>query len=164
MLAARPPSRALWYLRLCPVCRWIAGMSDLLSVTLAERVHLRTTLYSHLWPALVDPTRFELVVLNPAINARAAMQSGGSLAIEMVNIVVEHEPSRPEEPSPGDYVCLTVNDTGVGIPSMYSRECSNLFHHERAGKRFWPRIGGSLRFRQTIGRCGMRIETPVGPR
>jgi signal transduction histidine kinase len=96
--------------------REIVGMSHLLSLTLGGTVNLKTTLAPDLWLALVDPTQIELIVLNLAINARDAMQSGGTMALETFNAVIESMPLRPEEPSPGDYVGLAVNDTGAGIP------------------------------------------------
>src|SRR5258708_6366064 len=54
----------------------IVGMRDLLSVTLGGTVDLRTKLAAGLWPALVDPTQIELIILNLGINARDAMESG----------------------------------------------------------------------------------------
>jgi CheY-like chemotaxis protein len=53
----------------------IMGMTNLLSVTFGGKVYLKTALASHLWPALVDPTQIELIVLNLVINARDAMDS-----------------------------------------------------------------------------------------
>ena len=55
----------------------IANMRDLLQSTLGGTIHINTILLPGLWPALVDPTQIELVVLNLAINARDAMQVGG---------------------------------------------------------------------------------------
>jgi signal transduction histidine kinase len=84
---------------------------------LGGTVHLKTILAPQLWPALVDPTQIELVVLNLAINARDAMEeSGGILTLETFNAVLESEPSRSEEPTRGNYAGLAVNDTGAGIP------------------------------------------------
>ena len=75
-------------------------------------VHLKTILAPQLWPALVDPTQIELVVLNLAINA------SGILTLETFNAVLESEPSRSEEPTRGNYAGLAVNDTGAGIPDQ----------------------------------------------
>jgi PAS domain S-box-containing protein len=140
----------------------ILGMRDLLGVTLGGTVHLRTRLAPELWPALVDPTQIELIILNLAINARDAMQSGGSLALETFNAVIDSEPSRPEEPSPGDYVGLAVNDTGVGIPShVLPRVFEPFFSTKEPGK------GSGLGLAQVFGFAkqsggGVRIETRVG--
>jgi PAS domain S-box-containing protein len=140
----------------------ILGMRDLLGVTLGGTVHLRTKLAPELWPALVDPTQIELIILNLAINARDAMQSGGSLALETFNAVIDSEPSRPEEPSPGEYVGLAVNDTGVGIPShVLPRVFEPFFSTKEPGK------GSGLGLAQVFGFAkqsggGVRIETRVG--
>jgi CheY-like chemotaxis protein len=138
------------------------GMSDLLSVTSGGTVHLKTILASHLWPALVDPTQIELIVLNLALNARDAMQSGGTLTLETFNATIESEPVRPEEPSPGDYVGLAVSDTGIGIPhDVLARAFEPFFTTKERGK------GSGLGLAQVFGFAkqsggGIRIETRVG--
>ena len=53
-------------------------MRDLLQSTIGGTVRIETTLQPDLWPALVDPTQIELVILNLAINARDAMAVGGT--------------------------------------------------------------------------------------
>src|SRR6202000_1740012 len=57
----------------------IAGMGDLLGATLGGTVQLKTIFAPDLWPALVDPSQIEMIVLNLAINARDAMHAGGPL-------------------------------------------------------------------------------------
>lgn len=140
----------------------IIGMADLLSVTLGDTVHLKTTFTPNLWPALVDPTQIELVVLNLSINARDAMESGGTLTIETSNVVIEGEPSRPEEPVPGDYVGMAISDTGVGIPDdILPRVFEPYFSTKQPGK------GSGLGLSQVFGFSkqsggGVRIETRIG--
>jgi PAS domain S-box-containing protein len=140
----------------------IVGMRDLLSATLGGTVHLKTKLAPDLWPALVDPTQIELIILNLAINARDAMQSGGTLILETFNAVIESEPLPPEEPSPGDYVGLAVNDTGAGIPDhVLPRVLEPFFTTKEPGK------GSGLGLAQVFGFAkqsggGVRIETRVG--
>src|ERR1700719_1372122 len=67
----------------------IAGMTDLLTATVGGKVQLQTSLAAGLWLALVDPTQIEMIVLNLTINARDAMQSGGTLLLATFNAVVE---------------------------------------------------------------------------
>src|SRR6267142_2543044 len=75
----------------------IVGMTNLLSATLGGTVQLRTTLAADLWPALVDPTQIELIILNLVINGRDAMESGGILTLETFNSVIDNGPFGPEE-------------------------------------------------------------------
>jgi signal transduction histidine kinase len=139
----------------------IVGMSDLLSATVGGTVQLQTALAADLWPALVDPTRFELIVLNLAINARDAMQSGGILTLETFNAVIDNGPFGPEEPVPGQYVGLAVHDTGVGIPDdVLPRVFEPFFTTKEPGK------GSGLGLAQVFGFTkqssgGVRIETRV---
>jgi PAS domain S-box-containing protein len=140
----------------------IVGMSDLLGATLGGTVQLRTTLAADLWPALVDPTQIELVILNLAINARDAMRSGGILTLETFNAVVDNGPFRPEGPVPGQYVGLAVKDTGVGIPDdVLPRVFEPFFTTKEPGK------GSGLGLAQVFGFAkqsggGVGIETRPG--
>jgi CheY-like chemotaxis protein len=104
----------------------------------------------------------ELTVLNLALNARDAMQPGGTLVLETFNAVVEREPSRPEEPAPGEYVVLAVNDTGTGISNdVFPRVFEPFFTTKEPGK------GSGLGLSQIVGFAkqsggGVRIDTRVG--
>jgi two-component system cell cycle sensor histidine kinase/response regulator CckA len=64
-----------------------------------------------------DPTRIQQAVLNLAVNARDAMPDGGRLHIGLKQIRVEERKSAPlPEMSPGEWVCVTISDSGTGIP------------------------------------------------
>ena len=91
----------------------IRAMDELLLRTLGPAVQLRYDLADDLWPALADVTQLELALLNLAVNARDAMPEGGQLSFRACNIIAAHQ----EAPSlaPGDYVCVAVSDTGVGM-------------------------------------------------
>jgi signal transduction histidine kinase len=90
-------------------------MGSLLRVTLGGAIQFKTALAPQLWPALVDPTQIELIVLNLVINARDAMRLSGTLILETSNTYIGSKPVQPEDPPLGDYVALAVNDTGTGI-------------------------------------------------
>jgi len=92
----------------------IEGMRDLLQSTMGGSIRIDVKLRRDLWPALADPTQLELAVLNLAINARDAMQVGGSLRVETANVTLG-PPSAPEEPPAGEYVSICVSDTGTGM-------------------------------------------------
>jgi PAS domain S-box-containing protein len=140
----------------------LVGMVNLLSATLGGTVQLKTTFAPDLWPALIDPNQIEMIVLNLAINAKDAMQPGGTLTLETFNTVVESEPLRPEEPSPGDYVGLAVKDTGTGIPDhVLPLVFEPFFTTKEPGK------GSGLGLAQVFGFAkqsggGVRLETRLG--
>jgi PAS domain S-box-containing protein len=96
--------------------RKIVDASSLLRATLRGSVQLETVLAADLWPVHIDPSQIESILLNLMINGRDAMESGGTLTIETFNIVVDEESTRPEALAGGEYVGVTVTDTGVGIP------------------------------------------------
>src|SRR5262249_31960338 len=92
----------------------IDGMRDLLARTIGPAVQVRARLMPGLWPALVDPTRIEIAVLNLAINARDAMPLGGTLMVETRNIDRGAD-AVPDEIAGSDCICLSVRDTGGGM-------------------------------------------------
>jgi len=139
----------------------VAGMRDLLQSSMGGSVKLETNLKPGLWPALVDPTQIELVILNLAINARDAMEVGGSLTVETGNVTLG-EPIRPEEPPPGDYVMVSVADTGTGMTDeVLAKAFEPFFTTKPVGK------GSGLGLAQVYGFAkqsggGVRIETCLG--
>jgi len=95
----------------------VSELSDMLRRTLGELVTLETVLAEGLWQTEADGHQLENAVLNLALNARDAMPDGGRLTIETANArldpgYVDHlsEPVRA-----GDYVLITVSDTGYGM-------------------------------------------------
>nr|WP_295105854.1 PAS domain S-box protein [uncultured Caulobacter sp.] len=94
----------------------IASMEELLRRTLGETVDLVLSLPEDVWPTRCDPNQLENAVLNLAINARDAMPDGGKLTIKTGNIAVDDaEPAGKRGPPPGQYVGISVSDTGVGM-------------------------------------------------
>jgi PAS domain S-box-containing protein len=139
----------------------VIGMRDLLQSSMGGSVRLEARLRPDLWPALVDPTQIELIILNLAINARDAMNVGGSLVVSTDNITLG-EPERAEEPPPGDYVMITVTDTGSGMtPEVRDRAFEPFFTTKPVGK------GSGLGLPQVYGFAkqsggGVAIETKLG--
>jgi len=93
----------------------VAEMKPLLERTLGEDITLKLALESDLELVKVDRTQIEQVILNLAVNARDAMPSGGQLAIETANAEVSSPREENPEIEPGQYVVLTVRDTGSGM-------------------------------------------------
>src|SRR5438874_6488993 len=96
--------------------RLIAGMSDLLRRTLGEEIEAETVLAGGVWTVLVDANQLEHSLLNLAINARDAMGGPGKLTIETANTSLD-EPyaDAHDEVMPGQYVMISVSDTGSGM-------------------------------------------------
>ncbi|MBE7462752.1 MAG: response regulator [Planctomycetes bacterium] len=92
-------------------------ISQILRPLLGEQIELAILPDPALAPVLIDPGQFEQVVLNLAINARDAMPAGGKLTIETANVTLNGSDvqSRDRLP-PGEYVKMTITDSGEGIP------------------------------------------------
>ena len=140
----------------------VAGMRGLLQSSMGGSIQLTMKLQPCLWPALVDPTQIELVILNLAINARDASPVGGELIVETANVSLREPASRPEEPCPGDYVMVAVTDHGSGMaPEVLARAFEPFFTTKEVGK------GSGLGLAQVYGFAkqsggGVRIDTRVG--
>jgi PAS domain S-box-containing protein len=93
----------------------ISDMQRILHRLLGESVALSIRTAPNTWPVQADPSQLEQVVLNLAINARDAMPDGGTLEITTANCGDGQDAGRPDEVPPGDYVRLSVADTGIGM-------------------------------------------------
>ncbi len=94
----------------------LAGLESMLKTTCGENIALQLALPQDLWPALTDANQFESAVVNLAINARDAMPGGGSLRITAENVHADAAMAASIHGlEPGDYVCVTVRDTGTGM-------------------------------------------------
>ncbi|HXE03074.1 MAG TPA: ATP-binding protein [Methyloceanibacter sp.] len=92
----------------------ILGMSDLLDRTLGERIHIEIDIEPDAWPAYVDPHQLENAIVNLAVNARDAMEGEGSMRIATENVTMAA--SQVGDIRAGDYVKISVTDTGCGMP------------------------------------------------
>lgn len=139
----------------------VAGMRDLLQSTMGGSIRIETQLCPELWLALVDPTQLELAILNLAINARDAMEVGGTLDVVTKNIALG-QPSRPEDPPAGEYVAICVSDTGQGMSEeVQARAFEPFFTTKEVGK------GSGLGLSQVLGFAkqsggGVRIDSRPG--
>jgi signal transduction histidine kinase len=139
----------------------VSSMRDLLQATMGGSVRIETGLQPDLWPAMIDPTQIELVILNLAINARDAMEVGGTLTVDTGNVTLG-QPVAPEEPAAGDYVMVAVTDTGSGMSAeVLAKVFEPFFTTKEVGK------GSGLGLSQVFGLAkqsggGVRIDSTPG--
>lgn len=122
-LGARLTSRLLAFARRSPLepravdlNSMTLKLTDMLQRTLGETISLNSSLNTDLWSILVDPAQLESAIINLAINSRDAMPDGGKLLLETGNVTFdEHDVGMETVPEPGDYVSLSITDTGEGM-------------------------------------------------
>ena len=94
----------------------IGEIREMLALSIGAEIVLQTDLARNAWNSLVDPGQLEHAILNLAINARDAMPDGGTLTISTQNVTLDAAlATRLSEVSPGDYVKISVTDTGTGM-------------------------------------------------
>jgi CheY-like chemotaxis protein len=95
----------------------IDGAVQTLGRTLGESITCDLQLAADLWPVFADEAQLESALVNIAINARDAMPNGGVLSIATGNLHADAEfAARHGEFAPGDYVTISISDTGTGMP------------------------------------------------
>jgi two-component system CheB/CheR fusion protein len=107
----------------------IQVMEALLAHSLREDIELATDLAPDLWPTLADPGEIDSAILNLVINARDAMRGGGALSIETRNVTLDlRAASIHPDARTGDYVRVSIIDTGTGMPpEVLSRAAEPFF-------------------------------------
>jgi signal transduction histidine kinase len=95
----------------------VKSMGELLQRSIDESIHLDMQLSPQLWVAEADRNQLESALLNLVINARDAMPDGGRLVVRTSNRHLDREFTEAHSNlEPGDYVVLSVTDTGCGMP------------------------------------------------
>jgi signal transduction histidine kinase/CheY-like chemotaxis protein len=94
----------------------VLNVEKMLRRLIGEHIDLRTSLDPTLGNVKADQSQIEQVILNLAVNARDAMAEGGKLLIETANVDLDQDYARRHRPQlPGQYVLLSVADTGKGM-------------------------------------------------
>ncbi len=102
-----------------------SDFSSLIQRLIGGEVNFSQKIDPNVWALKVDPVQMEQVVLNLVVNARYAMSNGGNLQIRVKNVRLEDNdlvfkdlkaPEGEGLPPAGEYVCIEVEDTGLGIP------------------------------------------------
>jgi PAS domain S-box-containing protein len=140
----------------------LAGMSDMLQRTLGENVRVRTT-FSGNWACKVDAHQLESAILNLAINARDAMSEGGYLSLDVSSVHLDDELIGDDRVS-GDFVVITVADTGTGMPAeILERACEPFFTTKPLGRGTGLGLSQVYGFvRQSEGHFAIASEPGVG--
>lgn len=105
----------------------VCALEDLLVRTLGEQIALEIQLADDLWPTRSDSHQLENALINLAINARDAMPDGGTLRIETRNTQLGESEAHNYQVPPGDYLLLSVSDTGCGMPEEIIRHAFEPF-------------------------------------
>lgn len=114
----------------------ISNIDDLVAKSLTVTIEVQTHLSEDLWPIRVDPGDLEDAILNLSLNAKDAMPEGGTLIIETTNKVLNESyvKSNPES-SLGEFIMISVSDTGTGMPEdVKERVLEPFFTTKEQGK------------------------------
>jgi len=141
----------------------VSGMLKMLRRTLGATIEIETIRSDGPLTAEIDPTQLESAVLNLAVNARDAMPAGGRLTIEMTKTRLDEAYVLGQsEAAPGDYVMLSVTDTGTGMsPEVLAQVFEPFFTTKDVGEGsglglsmvfgFTKQSGGHVEIESTIG-------------
>ncbi|WP_299644763.1 response regulator [Devosia sp.] len=134
------------------------SLRTMLSPMLGGMTQLKWETDHALWPVYVDPSQLELAIMNLAINARDAMPSGGTITVNFANRTAEAS----EDLTAGDFVVVSVSDTGVGIaPDLLSKVLEPFFTTKDVGKGTGLGLSSAYGFaRQSSGT--LRIMSSLG--
>jgi PAS domain S-box-containing protein len=153
----------------------VSEACEMLPRTIGPTIEIQTALDGDAWWAMTEPGQLELAILNLAINARDAMSAGGTLTIATKNIAHGNR-SRLPAVDPGDYVMISVADTGVGMSEeVRSRAFEPFFTTKEVHKGtglglsmvygFAKQSGGTVTIDSEIGKgTTLRIYLPRAPR
>jgi len=110
----------------------VHGMMDLMLRTLGPQIEIDLDVADDLPAAIIDPNQFELALLNLAVNSRDAMPDGGRLIIA---ISLESVKKDSQDLKSGEYICVTVTDTGCGMDeSTLQRAIEPFYSTKGVGK------------------------------
>jgi len=115
--------------------RLVAGMDELIRRTTGPHISLETVAAGGLWPTLVDASQLESALLNLCINARDAMPEGGRITIETANKWIDEYTSIHYDMTAGQYVALSITDTGTGMsPEVIAKAFDPFFTTKPTGE------------------------------
>ncbi|KWT74142.1 MULTISPECIES: response regulator [unclassified Variovorax] len=148
--------------------RLVAGMEELIRRTMGPQISLDVVTGVDVWNVHADPGQLESALLNLCINARDAMPEGGQLTIETANRWIDARTAAGRDLAPGQYVSLSVSDSGVGMaPDVVARAFDPFFTTKPIGMGtglglsmvygFAKQSGGQVRIYSEVG-TGTRVS------
>ncbi|MGI4838847.1 MAG: ATP-binding protein [Janthinobacterium lividum] len=148
----------------------VHSLEELLSRTKGEHIELRIRFGHDIWPVDTDANQLENALLNLVINARDAMPDGGVLRVETANCVLDGSLRQLglEPVAPGEYVMISVTDTGSGMsPAVLAKAFDPFFTTKPTGQGtglglsmiygFAQQSGGHVSLESTVGQ-GTRVH------
>ncbi len=143
----------------------IEAFSKMLGSSSADKPKLIADVPAHIWSVKADVSEFELALLNITLNARDAMPDGGVITITAENVEFKREDS-PDQLE-GDFVAITIADTGTGIPEEILPRVFDPFFTTKGGTKesglglsqvhgFAHQSGGTVTIESKLGQ-GTRV-------
>ncbi len=144
------------------------GMTELIQRTVGPGIRVETLSAQNLWSASVDASQLENAILNLCLNARDAMPDGGRITIETANRWLVGDTARAYEVPEGQYLSLSVTDTGTGMSAaVIAKAFDPFFTTKPIGQGtglglsmiygFAKQSGGQVRIDSEVGR-GTRVS------
>ena len=130
----------------------ISDTTKMMGRLIGENIELELRLSSDLRLVKVDPGQFEQILVNLAVNARDAMPNGGKLLIETANVQLDEHYCIRSGARTGNYISVSMSDTGVGIPDDIKQHVFEPFSLQKRSAKEQALACNSFRDRQTIGR------------
>jgi len=162
-IARRQPLQSV----IIDVAKLLSGMKELLHRTLGNAIRIELDIEEGIWNTAVDTGQLENVLLNLAINARDAMEDGGTLTISARNIDA-HSNEKLLADSASDHVLIEIADTGTGMsPEVLNRVFELFFTTKPVGQGtglglsmvygFVQQTGGHIKIDSEVG-SGTRVS------
>ncbi|NND90092.1 MAG: PAS domain S-box protein [Granulosicoccus sp.] len=140
----------------------VLDLSEMLDSIVGKDVLFRTIMSPELWSICVDQSQMDSALINLVLNAREAMPDGGSLMVETVNCSLTAAQSRDLNLPPGDYVQLSLSDSGQGISQEHLESIFEPFFSTKSRSEnqglglsmvygFARQSGGTLRVDSELG-------------
>jgi signal transduction histidine kinase len=141
--------------------RLLAELKPLMRQAVGSDVNVALEMSSLIYPVRIDAAQFQSAILNLLVNARDAMPEGGKIIVRTENVTVS-EPPEGEDAKSGEYICIDVRDTGVGMSSEVLAQAVNPFFTTKGGG-----LGSGLGLSQVYGFAKtfggfLKIESSIG--